>query len=79
MPSGHVRRIDSDALVISQVAQENQEVSFAAADLHDSFIAEIVTFDEAGRQVSRELVEARRKRLLLFIALGITSQLGTKT
>ncbi len=58
-PAVDVARIDSDAPIVSQFAEERQELALTATDLQDVLAPETVSLDQATGEVLGKRLEAR--------------------
>ena len=64
-------RIEADAAIVPQLAQQHQELALAAADLDDVLAVQVEALDQALRQGAVKGVEGGRKTLGLLVAAGI--------
>jgi hypothetical protein len=66
-----IRRVDADAAIFAQVAQQGNELTFAAPDFNDVLPVQVVAFDQMLCQPPRKGIERWRIPLRFFVAFGI--------
>jgi hypothetical protein len=70
------RGIDADAAATRELAHEQQELPFAAADLEHILPLQVVPVDPHLRELVRELSESRREALGFLVAIEVALELG---
>ena len=70
-PSGHPGRINSNALVVTQLTDQPDKIAFAAANLDHLLVADIIPVDKTLRNPGDKLNKGGGKSLLVLITLGV--------
>src|SRR5690554_1466887 len=70
-PSGNISGIDTYSFIISQFANDLQEITFPTSYFNDIFITNIILIDKPFSKIGNKFHPCSGKTLLVFISLGI--------